>query len=208
MLEVAEHQLVLERLVPVAPRERDADDLGRRLARTHRAGAAVWGLDGYDGFIGPLRLPNGPFPGWRDLWWEGRLQPYLRPAVDRRVLTGADAAAVERAAARTDLPPCEPSRLHGDLWAGNVVWTSAGAVLVDAGAAHGGHREADLAMLALFGLPHLARVLAAYDEEWPLPAGWQQRVPFWQLHPLLVHVVLFGGAYVGGLRDAVRAVPQ
>jgi len=207
VLEVAEHHLVLERLVPVAPRARDADDLGRRLAHTHRAGAPVWGLEDADGFVGPLRLPNGPFASWRDLWWEGRLQPYLRPAVDRGLLTAADAEAVERAAAHVDVPPCEPSRLHGDLWAGNVVWTARGAVLVDAGAAHGGHREADLAMLALFGLPHLTRVLAAYDDEWPLDPGWRQRVPLWQLHPLLVHVVLFGAAYVGGLRDAVQAAP-
>jgi fructosamine-3-kinase len=62
-------------------------------------------------------------------------------------------------------------------------------------AAHGGHRETDLAMLALFGAPHLDRTLAAYHEHRPLAAGWRERVALHQLHPLLVHAVLFGGSY-------------
>ena len=33
------------------------------------------------------------------------------------------------------------------------MWTPDGVVLIDP-AAHGGHRETDLAMLALFGCPH------------------------------------------------------
>jgi fructosamine-3-kinase len=133
--------------------------------------------------------------------------PYLRTAVEQGRLDRADAAALERVVGGTVVPAATPARLHGDLWSGNVVWTAGGAVLVDAAAAHGGHREADLAMLALFGLPHLARVLAGYDATWPLDAGWAERVPFWQLHPLLVHVVLFGGSYVPRLREAVRALP-
>ena len=62
-------------------------------------------------------------------------------------------------------------------------------------AAHGGHRETDLAMLTLFGLPHLETVLAAYDEVAPLADGRRARVPLHQLFPLLVHAVLFGGGY-------------
>ena len=89
-----------------------------------------------------------------------------------------------------------PARLHGDLWSGNVLWTADEAVLIDP-AAHGGHREADLAMLALFGAPHLERVLAAYDEAAPLADGWRERVPLHQVHPLLLHAVLFGGSYGG-----------
>ena len=64
-------------------------------------------------------------------------------------------------------------------------------------AAHGGNREADLAMLALFGCPHLDRLLAAYDEAAPLADGWRDRLPLHQVHPLLLHAVLFGGSYVG-----------
>ncbi len=60
--------------------------------------------------------------------------------------------------------------------------------------AYGGHREVDLAMLRLFGAPS-ERVFAAYAEVTPLADGWEDRVQLWQLLPLLVHAVLFGGSY-------------
>ena len=85
------------------------------------------------------------------------------------------------------------------LWSGGRGW------LIDP-AAHGGHRETDLAMLALFGAPHLDRILAAYQEAAPLADGWRARVPLHQLHPLLVHVCLFGGSYRDAALDAARRV--
>ena len=65
--------------------------------------------------------------------------------------------------------------------------------------AYGGHREVDLAMLRLFGgrAGPERRVFAAYEEATPLADGWEERVELWQLLPLLVHAVLFGGGYVG-----------
>lgn len=62
-------------------------------------------------------------------------------------------------------------------------------------AAHGGHRETDLALLALFGAPHLETVLAGYDEVHPSAPGRDGRVGLHQLHCLLVHALLFGGSY-------------
>ncbi|WP_272948924.1 fructosamine kinase family protein [Kribbella capetownensis] len=88
-----------------------------------------------------------------------------------------------------------PSRIHGDLWSGNVLWSANGVHLIDP-AAHGGHRETDLAMLGLFGMTQLERVLRAYDEVHPLADGWRDRVGLHRLHPLLTHVVMFGGSYV------------
>jgi fructosamine-3-kinase len=85
-----------------------------------------------------------------------------------------------------------------------VLWSAGRGWLIDP-AAHGGHRETDLAMLALFGAPYLERIVAAYDEASPLAEGWQSRVSLHQLHPLLVHVCLFGAGYAGSLRDAARA---
>ena len=86
-------------------------------------------------------------------------------------------------------PEEPPARLHGDLWAGNVLSDA----LIDP-AAHGGHREADLAMLRLFGAPS-ERCFAAYAEVAPLADGHEERVGLWQLQPLLVHAILFGGGY-------------
>jgi fructosamine-3-kinase len=60
--------------------------------------------------------------------------------------------------------------------------------------AYGGHREVDLAMLRLFGALS-ERLFDAYAEVTPLADGWEDRVALWQLLPLLVHAVLFGGSY-------------
>ncbi|MDT0440742.1 fructosamine kinase family protein, partial [Streptomyces doudnae] len=73
-----------------------------------------------------------------------------------------------------------PARLHGDLWSGNVMWTGDGAVLIDP-AAHGGHRETDLAMLALFGFPFMDEVLAGYQTVRRLRDGWADRFDLHQL---------------------------
>ncbi|WP_343944099.1 fructosamine kinase family protein, partial [Pseudonocardia zijingensis] len=160
-----------------------------------------------DARIGAAPMRNAPAPSWPEWYAADRLLPYLRTARDAGTLPAEAARAVEAVAERLpDLagPAEPPARLHGDLWSGNVLWSPAGAVLIDP-AAHGGHRETDLAMLALFGCPHLPTVLAAYDEAAPLAAGWRERVPLHQLFPLLVHVVLFGGGYAAQAAHAARA---
>ncbi|MCD4523898.1 fructosamine kinase family protein [Nocardioides sp. cx-173] len=177
---------------------------GRALATTHAAGAAAYGAEA-DGFIGRLPLPNRATPTWAEFYAVRRVLPYLKLARDRGAVTDADAAAVEAVVGRLPalLPEEPPARLHGDLWNGNVLWGQDGQVWVIDPAAYGGHREVDLAMLSLFGLPHLPRVLDAYDEATPLADGWEDRLGLHQLFPLLVHACLFGGGY--GTRAAETA---
>jgi fructosamine-3-kinase len=191
----------------VEPGKNSADtaaELGRGLAATHAAGAPSYGLD-RDGFIGRLPLPNRPTDTWAEFYATRRVLPYLKLARDRGALTDEQAATIEAVLPRLgELVPEEPpARLHGDLWNGNVLWGLDGhAWLIDP-AAHGGHRETDLAMLILFGLPHLPRALEAYDEAAPLADGWQERTALHQIFPLLVHACHFGGGY--GVRAADAA---
>jgi fructosamine-3-kinase len=183
-----------------------AEGFGRALARTHRSGAERFGATD-DGFIGTLRLPNKAAPTWPEFWATRRILPYLKAARDRGALSDADVQAIEAVLARlTELagPDEPPARTHGDLWSGNVIWGSDGNAWVVDPAAHGGHRESDLAMLSLFGTPNLARILQSYDEEAPLADGFTARVPLHQLHPLLVHAVLFGGSYGPRAAQAAR----
>ncbi|MFI6990047.1 fructosamine kinase family protein [Nonomuraea wenchangensis] len=203
VIEAGPDRLVLSWVEEERPGPAAAERFGRELARMHRAGAAGFGAP-WPGFIAELPMDNRPCGSWPEFYAERRVLPFLREAR----LPAADVVEVERAVARfaeVAGPAEPPSRIHGDLWSGNVLWSGGSAVLVDP-AAHGGHRETDLGMLALFGLPHLDRVLGAYREEWPLADGWRERVPLHQLHPLLVHVVLYGGSYRGSLMAAVRRV--
>lgn len=205
---VAEDHLLLERLRTAPPTAAAARRFGAGLARTHAAGAEAFGSPptGWSGhgFLGPLSQPLPlalrPHARWGDFYAADRLMPLLPLARDRGYLAARDVARVEAVARRCvtgDLDTGEPAaRIHGDLWSGNLMWTPAGAVMIDP-AAHGGHHEADLAMLALFGCPHLDDVRAGYHEARPLAPGWEARVALHQLHPLLLHVVLFGEAYVG-----------
>lgn len=184
---------------------------------------------GWFGPLGdPLPMPGGAWSSWPEFYAEARLLPLLDQGRDRGVFDDDDTRLVDAVCARLPRlagPSTDdgPARLHGDLWSGNVMWVgsvrnpagsaaatagpAAGrpandveAVLIDP-AAHGGHRETDLAMLALFGAPRLAEILAGYQEVHPLPRGWQHRVRLHQLYPLAVHAVLFGGSYVPETRS-------
>lgn len=190
--------LVLPWITPGGPSAAGAERLGRELAALHRTPAEGYGA-GWPGWIGAAELDNRGADGWPDFYAERRLRPYLRLLRDRGELPAAESAAFDRLLQR--LPrfagPAEPpARIHGDLWSGNVLWAADGRAWLIDPAAHGGHRETDLAMLALFGAPALDRLLAAYQEVAPLAAGWPERIELHQLHPLLVHAVLFGGSYL------------
>ncbi len=164
--------LTVDRLDTIRPERAAAHEFGRRLARTHDAGADAFGAApaGWtgDGFFGPLLHPlpmslTG-YDRWGAFYARERLAPMAARASDRLSAAAHDLVdlviAQCEAAHFDDEDP--PARLHGDLWIGNVMWTPNGVVLIDP-AAHGGHRETDLAMLALFGCPYFEAVIDGYQ---------------------------------------------
>lgn len=179
----------------------------------HQTGSGVPSDAGHPGR--PARGEAAQYPApvssqsWGAFYARERIAPYL----DAPAFSASDRALIERlcerlesgtldhgqprlvsdAIARTG--PVGAARTHGDLWSGNVMWTPGCAVLIDP-AAQGGHAEEDLAALAVFGCPHLERILAAYDEASPLADGWRERVALHQMHIIMVHCVLFGRSYV------------
>ena len=224
VLAVTEAALVISMIPPGHATPSAAFRFGTELARLHAAGSENFGAP-WRGFIASLPLDNTPappgqagaapswpqwtqWPQWPQWYAKRRLLPYLRQALDSGALRPEDGRLVEAVIDRIDSlagPAEPPSRIHGDCWAGNVLWSGDRGWLIDP-AAHGGHRETDLAMLALFGAPHLDRILAGYNDTTPLAAGWRSRVPLHQLHPLLVHACLFGASYAEEVRSAARAV--
>ncbi|WP_285137823.1 fructosamine kinase family protein [Microbacterium sp. lyk4-40-TSB-66] len=208
---VARDRIVLERVAEARPTADAAAAFGAALAATHAAGADAFGSPppGHDGdiFIGRRSQPARPTATWGAFYAAQRVEPFVPIAVAAGNLPAAGAEVVRRACAviaagafDDDEPP---ARLHGDLWAGNVLWSPEEVVLIDP-AAHGGHRETDLAMLSLFGCPFLEHVIAAYDRVRPLRAGWRERTPLHQLHPLAVHAAGHGASYGRALVDAAE----
>ncbi|XVU25434.1 fructosamine kinase family protein [Actinoplanes sp. CA-054009] len=199
--------IALEWIEPGEPSRSGAERLGRDLAALHRSGAEAFGA-AWPGFIGPLPLDNTLSPGdWGPWFAERRLRPYLKISADRGALSATEVALVESICQRLEVYVGSeaPSRTHGDLWPGNVLWASDGRARLIDPAAQGGHRETDLAELALFGgVAHLETVIAAYQEVYPLAEGWRTRVPLHQMHLMLVHTAAFGGSY----RDAVRLTAE
>ncbi|WP_082899462.1 fructosamine kinase family protein [Rhodococcus sp. EPR-147] len=208
----------LERLVAARPTPAGAERFGRALAATHSAEAAGFGAPPVDAdgvafsgqlFIGSRPMSSTVHRSWGAFYAAERVLPFLRIAVDAGTVTPGEASVVESACGRIadgDFDDAEPpSRIHGDLWNGNVFWTDAGVVLIDP-AAHGGHRETDLAMLALFGCPHLDVVVGGYETVQPLRAGWRERTALHQLHPLAVHAAGHGRSYGTALHAAAAAV--
>ena len=200
--------IVLESVEEVPPTRAAARAFGAQLSVTHSAGAEAFGAppDNWSGplFIGNRSLPDAFEPSWGAFYARFRVLPFLDIALDVGGITARQADAVHAACARIRSGDFDdgaaPARLHGDLWTGNVLWSADGVVLIDP-AAHGGHRETDLAMLELFGA-RSARLLAAYDEVHPLADGRDDRVALHQLVPLLVHAVLFGGGYGSSVERA------
>lgn len=186
-----------------------AETFGRGLAALHRSGAETFGAP-WAGWIGPLPLDNTPSDGpWCSWFAERRLLPYLRISADQGALSGADTALVEEIIKTIDRYGVEepPARIHGDLWPGNLLWGADGRGWLVDPAAHGGHRETDLATMSLFGgVERLDVILGAYRAEWPLADGWQRRVPLHQLHLLLVHTAAFGAGFRGAVVSAAQAI--
>lgn len=196
--------LALEYLESARPRKRFDEELGRALAALHRSGAPGFGLD-HDNFIGRLPQDNTPADSWPEFYARSRLGAQLELARKKGLGDAALARRFNQLFARLEdlVGPAEPpARLHGDLWGGNLHIDDQGAPCLIDPAVYGGHREMDLAMMKLFG-GFGERVFAAYNEAYPLAPGHAERVPLYQLYPLMVHVNLFGRGYLGSAERAL-----
>ena len=198
VLEVGEDYLAIEWVPRGGLGRHGEEELGRGLAAVHDAGSPMFGLQAeHPARFGSLGLPNDPTGDWASFYAERRLRPLARQAAGTGALSAAGVQAVDRVCERMaglvgETEP--PARLHGDLWAGNVMGDAEGHPWLIDPSAFGGHRVVDLAMLRLFGGPS-ERMFGAYEDAHPLAGGWRERVELYQLSPLLVHALLFGGSY-------------
>ncbi|HEX3775926.1 MAG TPA: fructosamine kinase family protein [Polyangiaceae bacterium] len=198
--------LLLEFIRAAEPRKHFDEELGRGLAALHRASAPSFGFEASN-FIGRLPQSNRAHETWAEFYRAERLEPQLALALKSGQAEVSLARDFERLFQL--LPELvgesePPARLHGDLWGGNLHTDEHGAPCLIDPAVYGGHREVDLAMMQLFG-GFSTRVFSAYAEAFPPAPGQRERVPLYQLYPLLVHLNLFGAGYVASVKRALGA---
>lgn len=193
--------------------ERDAAD---RLAALHGVTADAAGF-GFDTLDGPLAQPNP----WTDSWIAFYRDHRLLYAAERAADDAADAgregsgrdpegdgdgalpaatlARVRDAAADLGdllVEPPAASLLHGDVWTENVVVADGEIAAFLDPAIYYGHPEVELAYVDLFGSFGDA-FFERYDERRGIADGFfERRADAYALHPLLVHVRVFGAEYV------------
>lgn len=196
--------LVMEFLPGGAPSPGFWEDFGSAIAALHRHGHGTFGYE-YPNYIGRLHQRNGPHAAWADFYAQERILPLAAMALERGLLGPEEARLAEDLCGRFgDLMPAEsPSLLHGDLWKGNFICGANGRPAIFDPSVYFGHREMDLAMTRLFG-GFGDGFYDAYEAAFPLQPGWRERSDLFQLYPLLVHLLLFGGHY----RAEVGAVLQ
>ena len=187
-----------------APEDGFWNEFGRSLAELHLLSSVNFGLN-HDNYIGSLNQKNSEHENWADFYRDERLIPQMNLAdkqgrLSQRMRVGFETLFLEL---ESLFPVEKPSLLHGDLWSGNMMVTADGSPSIFDPAVYFGHREMDLAMMALFG-GFGNGWIDAYNEVYPLESGWRERIPIGQLYPLMIHVNLFGGGYVTDVLHALK----
>ena len=201
-----EHQyLQLEWLEKGISKKDTWEKFGQGLALMHKQPQEYFGLN-EDNYIGILNQTNDPHNEWHSFYAECRIKPLVKKLFDAGDFSAADIRNADLFCnnLKTIMPIEPPSFLHGDLWAGNYIITSSGYAAIFDPAVYCGHREMDIGMSKLFG-GFDQRFYEAYNATYPLEKGWEKRLPIIQLYPLLVHAVLFGGHYVGSVKNIFKA---
>ncbi len=196
--------LILEYIDSAQQKTNFWDDFGTKLAKLHQQSNSYFGLD-HDNYIGSLHQSNTQHKKWTDFFIEERLETQVKLARDSGKIGHDIIHQIENFYSRLDdiFPVEPPSLLHGDLWNGNYMVGQDGLALLIDPAVYYGHREMDLGMSLLFG-GFDQRFYEAYHRQYPLEKGWKQRLEYCNLYPLLVHVNLFGGAYVGSVKSILK----
>ncbi len=203
--ETGEEAFLIMKYIPPGTKSTDFwETFGRRLAALHRHTVEMFGLD-HDNYIGSLHQSNRRHRSWTDFFREERLQFQVKMARDAGRIDSDTIRKFERFYQKLeDIFPVEPPALiHGDLWGGNFIVNPEGEAVIIDPAVYYGHREMDLGMSQLFGGFH-HEFYEAYNRHYPLEPGWQKRLDYCNLYPLMVHVNLFGGGYLGSVKSILK----
>lgn len=178
--------------------------LGKQLAKMHTHSTARFGLD-HDNYMGSLRQSNAWTTTWPEFFANERLEPQLKISYDKNLISTVVKNQFELLLTKLQALYIQeiPSLVHGDLWSGNCIMEDSGKPFVIDPAVYYGNREVDIAMSTLFG-GFTSEFYIGYNDEFPLLEGWKERLDIWNLYPLLVHLNLFGRAYLGQIESILK----
>lgn len=202
---IKEYNFLLSEFVPSSRQQLDYwENLGLGLAHLHLNTSKQFGLD-YDNFIASLYQLNHQSDNWADFFISQRLEPMLGKAYFNRLIPLDFLKKFQSIYPKLDsiLPKEKPALLHGDIWSGNVICDEEGQPCLIDPAIYYGHREMDIAFSKLFG-GFDSRFYDAYESIVPLEPDFDSRMGIYNLYPLLVHLNLFGTAYLPGIEKIVK----
>ena len=189
--------LILEFIPPSNPNNAFWEVFGQKLALMHKQTHSKFGLD-FDNYIGSLYQDNTQNKNWTEFFIQNRLQAQLSIGNFSGTLLSDFDKLFQKL---PNLFPNEkPALLHGDLWSGNFLVKNGDTPMLIDPAIYYGNREMDIAISKLFG-GFNSDFYFAYNESHPLENGWEERIQICNLYPLLVHVNLFGGAYINQVKN-------
>jgi fructosamine-3-kinase len=179
-------------------------NLGIGLAHLHLTESDQFGFE-EDNFIASIPQRNNRQPNWINFFIEERLEPLIGKAYFDRLIPLDFLKSFQEIYPKIEsiFPTEKPALLHGDLWSGNVISTKSGEPCLIDPAVYFGHREMDLAFSQLFG-GFDGLFYEAYESVFPLEPGFESRMGVYNLYPLLVHLNLFGSAYLPGIERIVN----
>ena len=177
---------------------------GQELASLHKVSSKQFGLE-FDNYIGSLPQYNTQHDKWTLFFTEERIERQIRIGQDKGSLPEATIKGLRALYPLLNqiFPDEQPALLHGDLWGGNFMVNDAGEPSLIDPAVYYGHREMELAFTKMFGGFDKA-FYTSYHEAYPIEKGFDERKDLYNLYPLLVHVNLFGGAYLTEVREILR----
>ncbi len=163
---------------------------------------------GYDknNYIGKLVQPNIETKSFLDFWWLSRIEPMMNIAIENGYFKNNEKnqlyKIIKNFLQEWRLEEDQARPIHGDLWSGNIIFSSEHAYLIDPSFAYS-HPVQDFAMLELFGSP-----LSFSDyQQIALSCNFKilpQMIEFFQIYPLLVHVILFGSSYKPAIMNFIN----